>query len=359
MDADQKLSISAENALTQIKKDSRFNINDVAFFLASVILAGVGLYGILLDPSGHYRSIVRGMGLILVLPPLIASSVFKRISQNLRVLSLCKDRPPPLFELDKKGMTIPIVLLPCKSDAVVSCIQKNEAVLKVSWEEIQSWTSSYIPQDMYTGEGGIGVFILKRKGSEREIEIDRKFLKGREQEIISFSRQYVSLSDDVLRPDKKQREERWVNKLSWGFITLFMIFLLIVFSGSWLLEKHDEKVAMAELPTTRLLEKASAAYHRHEYQTALKLYLPLAQQGNAAAQFALGLMYKKGEGMKADSVQAYMWVSLAATSNSDDARSAAPYLHFLATEMTPEQIAEGKRLAGEWKPALVPPVSNP
>ena len=37
------------------------------------------------------------------------------------------------------------------------------------------------------------------------------------------------------------------------------------------------------------------AYKRQDYKTAYKLFLPLAEQGNASAQFNLGLMYYKGQ----------------------------------------------------------------
>ncbi len=46
-------------------------------------------------------------------------------------------------------------------------------------------------------------------------------------------------------------------------------------------------------------------------------------------------------------IRAYMWHSLAAA--NDDAR---PFFtrNYLSNQMTPEQIAEGKRQAAEWKP---------
>jgi TPR repeat protein len=43
------------------------------------------------------------------------------------------------------------------------------------------------------------------------------------------------------------------------------------------------------------LEDAGAAYQRGDYPTALRLIRPLAEQGNAVAQFNLGLMYETDE----------------------------------------------------------------
>ncbi len=89
------------------------------------------------------------------------------------------------------------------------------------------------------------------------------------------------------------------------------------------------------------------AYERGDYATALTEFRPLAQQGHAGAQYNLGQMYRKGQGVPQDYVQAHMWVNLAATQGREDARKARDILAF---QMTPAQIAEAQRLAREWKP---------
>ena len=40
------------------------------------------------------------------------------------------------------------------------------------------------------------------------------------------------------------------------------------------------------------------AYERKDYETAYKLILPLAEQGYAEAQYNLGIMYSKGQGVQ-------------------------------------------------------------
>jgi TPR repeat protein len=77
------------------------------------------------------------------------------------------------------------------------------------------------------------------------------------------------------------------------------------------------------------------------------LYRQLAEQGNAAAQYNLGLMYEKSRGVAQDYVQAHMWYNLAAAKGEKRARKLRDSL---AERMTPEQIAEAQRLAREWKP---------
>ena len=80
-----------------------------------------------------------------------------------------------------------------------------------------------------------------------------------------------------------------------------------------------------------------------------------ADQGLADAQASLGVMYWIGHGVPQERVAAHMWLSLAAaqvsTANRDtyvEARDAA------AEEMPPEQIAEAQRRAREWKPTVEP-----
>ena len=44
-------------------------------------------------------------------------------------------------------------------------------------------------------------------------------------------------------------------------------------------------------------EKVSAAYKRGDYETALRVWKPLAEQGNVRAQFNLGVLYRDGQGV--------------------------------------------------------------
>ena len=125
------------------------------------------------------------------------------------------------------------------------------------------------------------------------------------------------------------------------------------------------------------------AYNRGDYATALREWRPLAEQGDASAQFSLGLSYENGDGVPrdyakarqwyekaaaqgdakaqlylglqsafgqgepVDLVQAHMWYSLAARNGH---AGAAVYRDELARQMTPAQIAEAHKRAREWKP---------
>ena len=59
-------------------------------------------------------------------------------------------------------------------------------------------------------------------------------------------------------------------------------------------------------------QDAVDAYKRKDYKTAYKLFLPLAEQGDADAQYSLGLMYANGEGVPQDYKEAVKWFRLSA-----------------------------------------------
>jgi len=131
------------------------------------------------------------------------------------------------------------------------------------------------------------------------------------------------------------------------------------------------------------LDDAETAYNRGDYETAIRLWRPLADQGNAgaqfnlgymyangkgvtdydaeavklyrkaadqgdaAAQYNLGYMYANGQGVPQNDVQAYMWFNLAAAQGNANAEEAK---EIVAKRMTREQIAEAQKLSAAWKP---------
>ena len=95
------------------------------------------------------------------------------------------------------------------------------------------------------------------------------------------------------------------------------------------------------------LEDADAALKRRDYATVLRLIRPLAEQGDANAQYNLGVFYDNGLGVPQDKVRAYMWFNLSAAQGRE---GAAAFRDLIARRMTPAQIAEAQKLAREWKP---------
>ena len=82
-----------------------------------------------------------------------------------------------------------------------------------------------------------------------------------------------------------------------------------------------------------------------DYADAAKWYRLAAEQGHASPQFSLGVMYAKGTGVPQDYVLAHMWFCLAAAGHEYAVRNRDQ----VAGLMTPDQIAEAQRLAREWK----------
>ncbi len=84
-----------------------------------------------------------------------------------------------------------------------------------------------------------------------------------------------------------------------------------------------------------------------DFTEAVQWYRLAAEQGDVGAQYNLGIMYGRGEGVRQDLVQAHLWLSLAATQGDTDAENNRD---IVAKRMTPAQIAEAQRLAREWQP---------
>ena len=90
---------------------------------------------------------------------------------------------------------------------------------------------------------------------------------------------------------------------------------------------------------------------------AARRYRLAADQGHVSAQFNLGVMYGSGKGVPQDDVEAHMWLNLAtAQAPANERDEYVKERDDVAARMTPEQIAEAHRRAREVdadRPALV------
>ena len=85
---------------------------------------------------------------------------------------------------------------------------------------------------------------------------------------------------------------------------------------------------------------------------AVRWYRLAADQGEALAQKDLGIMCGNGRGVPQDDVQAHMWFNLAASRLTSEARERAVQGRDVAEgRMTPEGLNEAERLAREWDAA--------
>ena len=89
-----------------------------------------------------------------------------------------------------------------------------------------------------------------------------------------------------------------------------------------------------------------------DYAEAVGWYRKAAEKGYATAQHKLGVMYGKGLGVPQDEAQAYMWFKLASSTFPPGERrdQAVKDRDTVAKRMTPAQISEAQKLAREWRP---------
>jgi hypothetical protein len=125
------------------------------------------------------------------------------------------------------------------------------------------------------------------------------------------------------------------------------------------------------------IEDAKAAYDSGDYATALHIFQPLADQGDAEAQFGLATMYEKGRGVPEDLVRAHMLYDLSAMAwpqkttrpevldealrvfgqspvrmmllNMRTRADTVMARDRVASRMTRNEIQEAQKLADEWK----------
>ena len=89
-------------------------------------------------------------------------------------------------------------------------------------------------------------------------------------------------------------------------------------------------------------EDGMVAYNRGDYVPAIRLFRPLAEQGNPTAQNQIGVMYRKGEGVIRSPARAFMWFSLAAKRGDTKAKAG---LRGVSKTMTPGEISQARQMA--------------
>ena len=89
-------------------------------------------------------------------------------------------------------------------------------------------------------------------------------------------------------------------------------------------------------------EDGMTSYNRGDYVPAIRLFRPLAEQGNAKAQNLLGVMYRWGHGVARSSVRAFLWFSRAAARGDATAKAE---LRDVSQTMTAEELALAREMA--------------
>ena len=92
------------------------------------------------------------------------------------------------------------------------------------------------------------------------------------------------------------------------------------------------------------LQKGWTAYQSGNFATALREWRPLAEKGNADAQYLVGGMYATGQGVIRDWVFAHMWGNLAASNGNENG---GKLREIAAKNMTPADLSTAQKLARE------------
>jgi TPR repeat protein len=82
------------------------------------------------------------------------------------------------------------------------------------------------------------------------------------------------------------------------------------------------------VPAWADFQAGMTAYDGEDYATAMREWQPLAEQGDALAQYHVGLLYHKGRGVPQDDVQARKWYANAAAQGQTKAQFSLGTLYF-------------------------------
>ena len=90
-------------------------------------------------------------------------------------------------------------------------------------------------------------------------------------------------------------------------------------------------------------QKGHAAAQAGDFATALQEWTPLAEAGDASAQYNLGVMYQNGQGVPQDYAEAVKWYRLAADQGNADAQTNLGVMYGNG-DGVPQDYAEAVRL---------------
>jgi TPR repeat protein len=85
-------------------------------------------------------------------------------------------------------------------------------------------------------------------------------------------------------------------------------------------------------------EIGAEAYSSGDFATALETWRPLAEQGHAAAQYQLGVLYQEGHGVAQDDGQALRWFRASADAGTGEAMIRLGEMYFHGRGVEPDVV---------------------
>ncbi|MGZ8182055.1 MAG: J domain-containing protein [Methylobacter sp.] len=132
-------------------------------------------------------------------------------------------------------------------------------------------------------------------------------------------------------------------KLNWMFWLAGIIGIVSAATVIYLPGSKTTAVAPANQDVVGMLKKAGQWVKQGQAAKALPLYLQLAGQGNADAQFHAGLIYATGQGIAKDDIQAADWFVKAAEQGHREAQTKLGFMY-----ATGKGVAQNYNLANYW-----------
>jgi TPR repeat protein len=86
-------------------------------------------------------------------------------------------------------------------------------------------------------------------------------------------------------------------------------------------------------------EEGLEAFKGGNYRTAMRLLRPLAAQGDAKAQYNVGVMYEEGLGVSIDYTEAVGWLLQAAERGSSEAKTHLGFLYLYGRGMSQDYVS--------------------
>lgn len=157
-------------------------------------------------------------------------------------------------------------------------------------------------------------------------------------------------------------------------VLLCIVIMLMIFSAGQVVQAqslrgesalHRQDYVGASRVFIPLAERGNASAQTHlgylfetgrgvpqNYTEAAMWYRRAAEQGDTLAQYLLGLLYDTGQGVPRDIVEASKWLNLSTAGAPRQAREARARIRdAVTTKMTRGEIAEARLRALEWAPS--------
>lgn len=130
----------------------------------------------------------------------------------------------------------------------------------------------------------------------------------------------------------------------------------------WYRKAAGQSYSYAEFSLALIYEEGGRGTPQN-YGEAFEWYRRAAEHGHGQAALHVGFMFRDGEGMEQDYVQAHMWFNIAATllALDDEGRTQAAResRDKLAERMTPQQVVKAQEMASAWRPSATPTPAFP